>query len=194
MVAEPKGLTAEKDQSQAPALADQGTSTEKDLDNANKKGTNLQLIAGNHQDLTRKKTEEWNPPTNAYSAKSPPKIIDSSNKNNMQIVEEITETLLTEATNSQRAQRLGAIQPTASVDSKSQLSEASSQPRLSVSHPMPSVELLLKTTSKAAHPRLGVQHPRPAWRLPLSSSKPRISTQQGHAQAPDTPRLGVGSS
>ncbi|MED6191311.1 hypothetical protein PIB30_115062, partial [Stylosanthes scabra] len=102
--------------------------------------------------------------------------------------------LLTEATNSQRAQCLGAIQPTPSVDSKSQLSEASSQPRLSVSHPTPSMELLLKTASKAAHPRLGVQHPRPAWRLPLSSSKLRISTQQGHAQAPDTPRLGVGSS
>ncbi|MED6182367.1 hypothetical protein PIB30_027864, partial [Stylosanthes scabra] len=31
-------------------------------------------------------------------------------------------------------------------------------------------------------------HPRPAWRLPLSSSKLRISTQQGHAQAPDNPR------
>ncbi|MED6203419.1 hypothetical protein PIB30_115341, partial [Stylosanthes scabra] len=102
--------------------------------------------------------------------------------------------LLTEATNSQRAQRLGAIQPTPSVDSKSQLSEASNQPRLGVSHPTPSVELLLKSASKAAHPRLGIQHSRPSWRLPPSSSKPRISTQQGHAQAPDTPRLGVGSS
>ncbi|MED6215599.1 hypothetical protein PIB30_115302, partial [Stylosanthes scabra] len=44
------------------------------------------------------------------------------------------------------------------------------------------------TASKAALPRLGVQHPRPAWRPPLSSSKPRISTQQSHAQAPNTPR------
>ncbi|MED6151468.1 hypothetical protein PIB30_082855 [Stylosanthes scabra] len=84
--------------------------------------------------------------------------------------------------------------PIHAVDSKSQLSEASSQPRLSISHPTPSVELLLKTANRAAHPCLGVQHPRPAWRLPLSSSKPRISTQQGHAQALDTPRLGVGSS
>ncbi|MED6139569.1 hypothetical protein PIB30_085075, partial [Stylosanthes scabra] len=35
--------------------------------------------------------------------------------------------------------------------------------------------------------------PTPSVEIPPSSSKPRISTQQGHAQAPDNPRLAWGS-
>ncbi|MED6161630.1 hypothetical protein PIB30_062585 [Stylosanthes scabra] len=88
---------------------------------------------------------------------------------------------------------LAPFTPRLALTSKSQLSEVSSHQRLGARHPTPSVELLLKTAGKAAHPRLGVQYPRPAWRLLFPHQSQESTHQQGHAQAPDTPRLSVGS-
>ncbi|MED6184810.1 hypothetical protein PIB30_051024 [Stylosanthes scabra] len=102
--------------------------------------------------------------------------------------------LLLNITDSQRrASRLGFIHPRLALTSKSQLSEVSSHQRLGARHPTPSMEPLLKTAGKTAHPRLGVQYPRPAWRLLFPDQSQESAHQQGHAQAPDTPRPGVGS-